>query len=244
MPLQLDLSFPKAFVFDRQPVERGEVAVRFVRNDRARRYILRVIDQTTIRVTIPRGGSRREAFAFFQRNDEWARSRLDEAAARIPQGIRPWRLGTRVWYRGRKERLWDDYGVIKLADLEIGRPTGEADLRVRVEASLRTLAESEIPGRVSIHSTQMGVSPRRITIRGQRTRWGSCSAKGHLSLNWRLIQVPTEVRDYVVIHELCHLQQMNHSSRFWDLVRGFCPDYREHEAWLRAHSAIPSGGDA
>ena len=242
--LQRDRSFPKAFVFDREATARGEVAVRFVRNGRARRYILRVIDEATIRVTIPRGGSRGEAFAFFQRNHEWATARLKEATDKSAQALQPWQVGTKVWYRGRKEPIIVDCGMLRVCSLEIGEVKGELDLRVRIEGALRSQAEAEIPGRVYAYAKLMGVAPRRVTIRGQRTRWGSCSAKGNLSLNWRLVQVPEEVRDYVVIHELCHLRQMNHSSRFWDLVRSVCPNYREHEVWLRAHSAIPSGFDA
>jgi len=74
---------------------------------------------------------------------------------------------------------------------------------------------------------------KRVTVRGQRTRWGSCSRRGTISLNWRLIQTPEDVRDYIILHELAHLRQMNHSDRFWREVERLCPDYRSAERWLK-----------
>jgi predicted metal-dependent hydrolase len=72
-----------------------------------------------------------------------------------------------------------------------------------------------------------------LTIRGQRTRWASCSAQGAMSFNWRLLLAPAAVLDYVVWHEVCHLEVMDHSPRFWTLLASRCPDYRAHAAWLR-----------
>jgi len=75
-------------------------------------------------------------------------------------------------------------------------------------------------------------------VRSQKSRWGSCSRRGTISLNWRLIQTPDFVRDYIILHELAHLREMNHSPRFWRAVIEFCPGYRDAERWLRAHSDI------
>jgi len=79
---------------------------------------------------------------------------------------------------------------------------------------------------------------RRITVRNQRSRWGSCSRRGTISLNWRLVQTPVFVRDYLVLHELAHLKEMNHSRRFWDEVARLCPGFREAERWLKQHSRL------
>ena len=79
----------------------------------------------------------------------------------------------------------------------------------------------------------MGVDYGRITVRDQRTRWGSCSAKGNLNFNWRLILAPGEVLDYVVVHELAHRREMNHSKRFWSLVEMVLPDYERRRRWLK-----------
>jgi predicted metal-dependent hydrolase len=84
-------------------------------------------------------------------------------------------------------------------------------------------------------SSQMGISYERIVIRGQKTRWGSCSRKKTLSFNWKLIMAPQAVVEYVIIHELLHLKEMNHSKRFWELVAGSCPDWRQHKKWLKEH---------
>jgi len=86
-------------------------------------------------------------------------------------------------------------------------------------------------------STQLGVSYKKITIRGQKTRWGSCSRKKNLSFNWKLLMAPEPVIDYVIIHELTHLKEMNHSERFWELVAQHCHRWREHKKWLKQHEA-------
>ncbi len=87
--------------------------------------------------------------------------------------------------------------------------------------------------RVHLYSQRLGVKPGRITIREQKTRWGSCSSKGNLNFNWRLVMASPEVLDYVVIHELCHMKHMNHSNNFWALVQNICPRYKEYRKWLK-----------
>jgi hypothetical protein len=77
---------------------------------------------------------------------------------------------------------------------------------------------------------------KQIVIRNQRSRWGSCSCNGTISLNWRLIQLPDHVRDYIIVHELMHLRELNHSPRFWREVEKACPDYRQAEEWLKRNS--------
>ena len=78
----------------------------------------------------------------------------------------------------------------------------------------------------------------RVSVRNQRSRWGSCARTGTISLNWRLIQTPDSVRDYIVLHELMHVRQMNHSARFWREVAAVCPAYEEAERWIKLHSAL------
>lgn len=109
---------------------------------------------------------------------------------------------------------------------------------VLTEAEVRALAEeaaNRIPERVRIFAPLVGVSYGRVTIRSQKTRWGSCSAKGNLNFNCLLMLAPPEVLDYVVVHELCHRKEMNHSSRFWAEVERVCPDYIIHKRWLKEH---------
>ncbi len=94
-------------------------------------------------------------------------------------------------------------------------------------------ASKIIPERVKYYANLMAVRYGRITIRKQKTRWGSCSNKGNLNFNCLLMLTPNEVIDYVVVHELCHLMEMNHSKAFWTLVEQVMPDYKEHKKWLR-----------
>ena len=98
-------------------------------------------------------------------------------------------------------------------------------------------AKRLIPLRVDHYAKQMGVSYGRITIRSQHTRWGSCSSKNNLNFNCLLMLAPDDVLDYVVVHELCHLKEMNHSSRFWAEVQRVLPDYEMSYSWLRKHGA-------
>jgi hypothetical protein len=106
------------------------------------------------------------------------------------------------------------------------------------EQELRALAgqaAAEFAKKTEWYAAQIGVTYGRITIRSQKTRWGSCSAKGNLNFNCLLMLAPEEVRDYVVVHELCHRRQMNHSPRFWNEVASILPHYREQRAWLKAN---------
>ena len=100
-------------------------------------------------------------------------------------------------------------------------------------AQLKQQAKEDLSRRVSFWASQVGVGFERITIRAQRTRWGSCSGGGNLNFNCLLMLSPPEIRDYVVIHELCHRREMNHSPRFWALVAANCPDYNAARRWLR-----------
>ena len=193
----MQLQFPFFGVAQPEPAPPAppppEERVEFVRVRRARRYILRVRPDGTLRVTIPRGGSRAEAISFMGRHLEWVakeRERVREQRASVP-------------------------------------PQQEAELR-------RQAAEHLIP-RLHELAAQHGLTVGRVSIRNQRSRWGSCSRNGAISLNYRLMLMPVRVADYVLIHELMHLQQQNHGPRFWRLVERACPDYRESERWLRRH---------
>jgi len=163
--------------------------VYFVRHRRARRYLLRVEPDGRVRVTIPRGGSKREADAFVERHVDWvARQRARLTASEV----------------GLDERR-----------------------------SLRLQARAELPVRLRELAHQYGLAVSRVSIRNQRTRWGSCGRDGHISLNWRLVLMPPEVRDYVLIHELMHLRRLDHSPAYWKLVAAACPRYRDARQWLR-----------
>ena len=131
------------------------------------------------------------------------------------------------------KRPWIEGHLEKVA----ARPK-EAKLSAQELQNLSRQAAEDIPKRVAQLAPRVGVSYGRITIRSQRTRWGSCSAKGNLNFNCLLMLCPEEVRDYVVVHELCHRKQLNHSSRFWAEVAAILPDAAQHRKWLKENGGV------
>lgn len=120
----------------------------------------------------------------------------------------------------------------------------KASYRSLTQAELEELAQraaESFPQKVRYYARQAGVTYGRITIRHQRTRWGSCSATGNLNFNCLLMLAPDKVQDYVVVHELCHRKEMNHSKRFWQEVERIMPDYRVHKKWLHEHGEALMG---
>jgi predicted metal-dependent hydrolase len=173
----------------------------FVRHRWARRYILRVLDDGTLRVTVPRWGSKRDAQAFVERSTDWIVRQRRQSSER-PRMVR------------------------------------------RDEAALRRRAAVELPEALLALADRHGIPVHRVSIRNQRSRWGACSATGAITLNWRLILVPDFVREYVMIHELMHRRELNHSPRFWRHVAGACPQYREARRWLLTEGPALFGAPA
>ncbi len=211
----------------------------FVRMPRARRYVLRLRPDGRLRLTIPRGGSRAEGLRFVERHRGWIE--LERVRLAAAQGSRAWATGTAIRLRGRLETLVvtrsGEGARVSYADRTLGMPR-DADVRACVEADLRELARDELIPRLLDLAAQHQLDVRRVTIRNQRSRWGSCSPNGSIALNFRLVQMPPEVRDYVLVHELMHLRQQNHSRRFWRLVAAACPSFREAERWLKTEGRL------
>jgi predicted metal-dependent hydrolase len=184
----------------------------FVRHPQARRYLLRVFADATVRVTIPRWGSRKEAAAFADRERAWIQRQLRRIAEEEA------RHATRP----------DEH--------DPARPLMESDSQVLTERELVDRARCELVPRLNELARIHKLTVERVSIRNQRSRWGSCSPRSHICLNWRLITLPAWVRDYVLIHELMHLKRMDHSPRFWKLVEKACPDYQLARRYLRDHS--------
>jgi predicted metal-dependent hydrolase len=229
--VQLDLPFTKAAP---EPPPHVEPRIEFVRIRKARRYIMRVRPDGTLRITIPRSGSKAEAMAFMARHLAW----IAKERARVQKEQSPvrWTAGTAVWLDGVPHQTV----VIHKPDGPVACYAGRSvrvrdvdDIRPEVEADLRILAREQLVPRLTELAREHGLEFTRVTIRAQRSRWGSCSRAGAIALNFRLIQMPAFVRDYVLIHELMHLRQQNHGPRFWALVERACPDYRDAERWLR-----------
>ena len=211
--------------------------VEFVRKPRARRYILRLRPDGVARVTIPRGGSQAEALAFATRQHEWIAKQLLKPR---PAGPAEWRLGTEILFRGERcaLRAGTQPNEVAFAEQTARVTPGAINLRHAVERQLHRLAVAELVPRTLELALQHQLRVTRVSVRNQRSRWGSCSARGTISLNWRLIQTPVFVRDYIILHELMHRREMNHSARYWRCVAEVCPDYRTAEAWLKANHGL------
>jgi predicted metal-dependent hydrolase len=203
------------------------------RSDRARRVRVTVEPSRGVEVVLPRRAPARAATEAILELEPWIRRRLAELErARSVVAAR----GDTVPYLGTTLRLVPQPGrtrVHRRGD-ELLVPAG-TDRQPALERWYRRVARDEIAPRLDRASAEAGLSYTRLTIRGQRTRWASCSRDGAMSFNWRLLLAPAEVLDYVVWHEVCHLQVMDHSPRFWALLERWCPDCREHARWLRRH---------
>lgn len=205
--------------------------VRVVRHRRARRYLLRVAADGSLRLTVPRGASIGAGLRFVAGQAAWiARER-----ARQQRRGSPWRDGSLVWHRGRQEVLRVTAGVVCCGDERVILPRPDADVRGVVEAHLRSVAARELPARCAELAAAHGLQIARVAVRNQQSRWGSCSPRRVIALNWRLVQMPPAVSDYILLHELMHLRQANHSRRFWREVEAACPTWRDSERWLRRH---------
>ena len=219
--------------------ERPDVV--FERSAKARRYRLTLRRDGVAVAVIPQRGSEREARLFVEEHRAWL-ERARERQRRRPRGATVWTLGTHVLWRGepaeiRKAADGERPQVCVAADV-FRVPRLDGDLRPTLEAHFLRLAKVELPARTWELAAVTGMAVREITVRNQRTRWGSCTTGGVISLNWRLIQTPDFVRDYIVYHELMHLKEMNHSDRFWARVEEVCPAWRDAERWLKRNGSL------
>jgi hypothetical protein len=215
----------RQLLVDGEPVE-----LTIVRHRMARRYVVRVADDGNVRLTVPRGASIGGGVRFAERQVAWIareRRRQRERAA-------PWRSGHGVRYRGEVLPLEIDARGFRVGPETIARGR-TADARQAVQSHLRALATRELPARCVELAAEVGLKVARVSVRDQKSRWGACSSRRVITLNWRLIQMPPSVSDYVIFHELMHIRQPNHSRRFWREVASVCPGWRDAERWLRKH---------
>ena len=213
-----------------------EVEYRVRRSERARRVRVTVDPDRGVEVVLPHRAPDREAAAAIRELRPWIEQRIAElAGARAAVAAR----GETLPYLGRTLSLVTDTPgrarVIRRGDTLLV-PAGEARTPA-LERWYRRAARAEIEPRLQRACELAGRSYSRVAIRGQRTRWASCSRAGAMSFNWRLLLAPEEVLDYVVWHEVCHLEVMDHSPRFWRLVASRVPGYREQVRWLRVNGA-------
>ena len=188
-----------------------------------------------VEVVLPRRAPERDAAAAIRELAPWIQRRLGEVErARRTVAAR----GDHVPYLGELLLLVPQPGRTRVhrRGSELLAPPGAEQLPA-LERWYKRAARDEIAPRLDAACARVGTSYTKLSIRGQRTRWASCSRSGAMSFNWRLILAPEQVLDYVVWHEVCHLEVMDHSPRFWALLASYCPGYREPKAWLRRHGA-------
>lgn len=214
---------------------------------RARRLRISISD-TGVTLVLPAGFSANQGEAFLHQNSDWVLKQLERREKQQPKNSRPPLPDDVILLRGKPTRVWQVEEINRVARARVEEkldrvnvylPQGKSAAASQViERWLRELARSEIEAMVVNQARRMRVSPKKITIRDQRTRWGSCSSRGTLSFNWRLIMVPSAVTEYVVIHELAHMHVPNHSTDFWSLVSQYYPNYKEARNWLRKNAAL------
>ncbi|MBT8409041.1 MAG: M48 family metallopeptidase [Alphaproteobacteria bacterium] len=204
------------------------IEINLRRSGRARRISLRISRlDGRVTLTLPPRVPEREAMAFASEKESWIRKAL--AAQPVREEVGP---GTVLPFAGTTLRLQAARVRAARADGDTllvpqGREAKAALAFLREAARRRLLAASEG------FAGELGHSVSRITLRDTRSRWGSCSSAGHLMYSWRLVLAPPDVLDYVAAHEVAHLQQMDHSPRFWDLVERLKPGWKAQRDWLR-----------
>jgi predicted metal-dependent hydrolase len=221
-----------------EPLRNPEPAPAYTvrRSSRARRVRVTVEPDGAVVVTLPARAAERDAAAAVAELRGWIDRRRREAAARAVRLARP--EGT-VPYLGELLELVPEAGRTRAhrRGSRLHVPAAEPARREALERWYRRAARDEVAPRLDAAAAAVGRPYTSLTIRDQRTRWGSCSAKGAMSFNWRLLLAPAEILDYVVWHEACHLVHLDHSPRFWAELARHRPGYRDPQRWLRRNGA-------
>lgn len=247
MPQQAELPFPGARPLAANETPRtialGERIVPYVLRRARRRTIGLTIDHRGLRVGAPPRASLQEVEALIRQHRAWVEQKLDEWRSRrrpealaIVDGARLPMLGEALQIRlaqGSNRALWSVHGELTLT-LCLRSPDDAGRL---LEKALRERARTLFAQRLAHYAQQLALPVPPLALSAARTRWGSCSARSGIRLNWRLIHFPRDIVDYVVAHELAHLREMNHSPRFWAVVAQLYPDYQAARGELRRLAA-------
>jgi predicted metal-dependent hydrolase len=218
------------------------IPYRIRRSERARRARI-LVDGDGVEVVVPRRFPLREVEPFVEEKRAWIertlrRMRETEAElppARLADGGQVPYLGERLHLVVRRERGRSREHVVRRGwQLRVALPP-DGELGGALERWYRRRAREEVAPRLDAACARAGVGYARLQIRAQRTRWASCSSTRAMSFNWRLLLAPPEILDYVVEHEVVHLEVLDHSPRFWELLASRCPEWEQREEWLRRH---------
>jgi predicted metal-dependent hydrolase len=204
------------------------------RSMRAKRVSVKVHPDASVEVVLPQRAPERAAAAAMVELAPWIERRLAQVAA--TRAALQQRAGT-LPYLGVSLQLVSEHSrrIVRRDDGRLLIP--EVDPKPAIERFYRRAAREEIALRLDAATASVGQTYAGLSIRGQRSRWASCSSSGAMSFNWRLLLAPEQVLEYVVWHEVCHLEIRDHSPRFWALMASRFPDWRKQRAWLRANGA-------
>lgn len=212
------------------------------RSDKAKHARLEIRPEEGLTVVLPASYGLERARELVLKKQRWVVDKLRTLGQAGMLRREPIRSGDRLPYLGRSMKIEARESGSRAGGVRVGEDrlvvwlaAGDT-LHLPLEKWYREQAKDKIGPMVAELSRMMGLRYNRVTLKSQRTLWGSCSRKRNLNFNWRLIMTPEQVIEYVVIHELAHLRQMNHSPRFWQIVEKHCPSWREHRKWLREHS--------
>lgn len=223
----------------------GKRRVQFsVRPSRTAQRMRIKVSPTGVEVVTPANVEAGRAADFARQNSRWVVGQLDFIKRAGCARVKPVRAGPEsILLRGKTTRVeivQDEssrrYALVALVDNRIvfRVPVQHAiDVKAALEAWLRRQAKADITERLRVRGKEMRQRPGRVYVMGQRTKWGGCSRRRNLSFNWRLVMAPPEVFDYIVVHVLAHLAEPYHSTKFWLIVRSYCPDCNRHRRWLR-----------
>ncbi len=210
---------------------------------KAKHIRLEIRSETGLTVIIPRSYSSKGVPALIKKKERWILEKLEKYNnAQISRHNNTIKHGDAVLYLGRHFRVVEVQSSENTVSLSmatdmliVNNKGGNRGLSAVIEDWYRKQALLLIEEKVKDFCARMGITYGKISIRGQKTRWGSCSKQGNLSFNWKLIMAPEPVIDYVIIHEIAHLTEMNHSNNFWRLVEYHCPEWRESRKRLKEY---------
>lgn len=219
-----------------------EFEVEVKRTNRRKTASLKV-HEGHVQVIVPKLLTDQEIETLVLKKTKWIRDKL--RIQRLAPSYKPKEFvsGESFSYLGKNYRLKilsGKKGEVKLRDgrFFVTVKTKGKNSRALLEDWFREKALQKLTEKTIRHAEQIGVNPKKISIREYKSRWGSCTAKGTISFNWKIMMAPNSIIDYVVIHELCHLKHHDHSPKYWKALESKLPDYREKKEWLKKHSKL------
>ena len=219
--------------------------VEIIRRDRTKSASIEVLDGV-VNVIVPNSLSEKRIEGLIKSRTVWIRQKLIEQHQRVPVKAKEYVNGETFTYLGRNYRLKLDEntkGGVKLKNgylvvpnnKEVPQSENDEQIKQALEAWYQRRAHEKLSEKTKRYAAILGVEPTSVDVKNYTARWGSCSANGHVSYNWKIIIAPHAVVDYIVVHELCHLIEHNHGPKYWKQVANVVPNYKEHREWLKVN---------